>query len=63
MMVMPFGLVKTTCLDCGWSCTTNQKTDVLVLPKTCKKCGGERLKLERVGVMNILQDALLFLKK
>ena len=54
-MVMPVGLVKVTCLDCGWCCTRYQKSDVLMLPKVCGKCGGERLKLERADDTSIFK--------
>ena len=61
-MVMPVGLVKVTCLDCGWSCTRNQRSDVLMLPKVCGKCGGKRLESNMASVINILQD-VLFINK
>ena len=58
-MVMPVGLVKVTCLDCGWSCTRNQKSDVLMLPKVCGKCGGKRLDVSMVNMPKSLLQKLL----
>jgi ribosomal protein S27E len=42
-MVMPVGNIKVTCLDCGWHKVIYQSSDVVMLPKQCKKCGGLRL--------------------
>ena len=57
-MVMPVGLVKVTCLDCGWSCTRNQKSDVLMLPKVCGKCGGISLHLSYINSINAFLNKL-----
>lgn len=57
-MVMPYGWMKTTCEDCGWTCVTNQPSDVLMPPGRCGKCGGGKLRHERAGkgdVMNLLK--------
>ena len=58
-MVMPVGLVKVTCLDCGWSCTRNQKSDVLMLPQVCGKCGGKRLDVSVANTPKSLLQKLL----
>ena len=53
-MVMPYGCMKTTCEDCGWSCVTNQPSDVLMPPGRCGKCGGVRLRHERAKAVDML---------
>lgn len=43
-MVMPYGLMKTTCESCGWACLTNQRSDVVMAPNRCGRCSGTRLR-------------------
>ena len=56
-MVMPYGWMKTTCEDCGWTCVTNQPSDVLMLPRRCGKCGGSRLLNEKATMGDVVNLA------
>lgn len=54
-MVMPVGNIKVTCLDCGWHKVIYQSSDVVMLPKQCKKCGGESLSTEIMTMRYMLR--------
>ena len=54
-MVMPIGNIKVTCLDCGWHKVIYQSSDVVMLPKQCEKCGGERLSTEIMTMRYMLR--------
>ncbi len=58
-MVMPVGNIKVTCLDCGWHKVIYQSSDVVMLPKQCKKCGGLRLESAMVNKSKSLLQRLL----
>lgn len=58
-MVRPIGNIKVTCLDCGWHKVIYQSSDVIFLPKSCQKCGGERLESKNVNKSKSLLQRLL----
>lgn len=56
---MPVGNIKVTCLDCGWHKVIYQSSDVVMLPKQCKKCGGLRLETQMVSTPKSFLQKLL----
>ena len=54
-MVMPMGTVKIVCLDCSGIKVINQPSDVVILPRTCQKCGGVRLTTELMTITETLR--------
>ena len=48
---------KSTCSKCGWSLITEQRTDAFQgIPKSCIKCGNEKLILSDAGALEVLVD-------
>ena len=42
-MPIPPSPIKLKCRSCGWQRVFTQRSDVLVLPTACTKCGSEDL--------------------
>lgn len=45
--------LKSICTVCGWSELTKQHSDVLALPRQCRKCSG-KLTLASAGLLESL---------
>ncbi len=61
-MVMPMGWMKTTCRECGWNCTTYQPSDVVNLPRQCRKCGSTKLEHVPAGEQRLLGKIMKWLR-
>ena len=54
--------LKTSCSSCGWSMIEKPRSDVILRPSTCPRCGNEGLTHETVPDALNLRVAISFIK-
>lgn len=42
--------MKVTCPSCGWHRTFVQRSDVILAPNVCEKCGNDQLQLDKASM-------------
>ena len=55
---------KVTCTACGWSHVSVQRSDVILAPRVCGKCGGAKLTHSTPNLLEAMAtDPMALLKK